>query len=226
MYKEEKIVLAEKENASRSAENTQVAESQTEQEDFVIKKAPKESVSIEQENLSQEADKPVDTLRDVAKRQKEFVLRREMQEEVKAKESSIIEKPNYDFIEPLTSEQEERIFKIEREKKTDTKPKFNGKRMRIAIFSILLAVFGVWGIVNVAKIDLLQQSYNALYEQYYNINLPNYLKNLGQLDAVNQSNMDNLFETIPEETVPPATIDKKSNWFDRICEFLVGLFGG
>lgn len=229
MYKEDLIVLTEKEKKVQTLQSEKVAE----QDDFVIKKSPKENLRTQSPVRSEEIsddnfdeEKKTYSLRDIAKRQKELLSEKERQEEVKTNSSSIIEKPNYDFIEPLTPAQEEKIFKIERQEKEATKPKINGKRLRMAIFSILLAVFGVWGIANVAKIDLLQQSYNALYEQYYNINLPNYLKNLGQLDAVNQGNMDNLFETIPEEAVPPATVEKKSNWFDRLCEFLVGLFGG
>lgn len=142
----------------------------------------------------------------------------------KKKSSSIVEKPNYDFIEALPEEAESKIFKIEREKKD--KSKANGRKLRMIVFASLMAIFTIWGVVNVARIDVMQQSLNVLSNEYYNINLPNYLKNLAQLDAVNESNMDNLFETIPEESVPPATIEKKSNWFDRVCEFLVGLFGG
>lgn len=209
MYKEETLVLAEKE------EKIALPQKATEQVAETVIKEDDELETSQQSKKNPQKD-----------RSNERSTNAFSSQAFKNKPSSVIEKPNYDFIKPLSAEEEEKIFKIEKIEKSAKKSKFNSKRLRLTLFSLLMAVFTIWGIVNVARIDTLQASYNALYQQYYDINLPNYLKNLGQLDAVNQNNMDNLFETIPEESVPPTSIDKKTNWFDRICEFLVGLFGG
>ncbi len=144
--------------------------------------------------------------------------------EATSESSQIIEKPNYDFEETLTDAQREKIFKIE--KKEEVKPQSKPKRLKIAIISILFAIFGVWGLVNVAQIDNLGSQIAQVAKEYYEINLPKYLKNLTTLDASNSSNMENLFQTIPDEDSPPSEIIEKSNWFDRFCNFIAGLFGG
>ncbi len=143
---------------------------------------------------------------------------------VESKVSDVIEKPNYDYVETLTETQREKIFKIERaeKSKTQTKP----KRLKLVIISVLFALFGVWGVVNIAQIDNLGSQIAEVAKDYYEINLPKYLKKLTSLDATNSGNMENLFETIPDEDISPSEIFEKSNWFDRICNFIAGLFGG
>ena len=138
--------------------------------------------------------------------------------------SQIIEKPNYDFVETLTDTQREKIFKIE--KKEEEKTKDKPKRLKIAIISILFAIFGVWGLVNVSQIDNIGSQITQVAKEYYELNLPKYLKKLTALDATNSNNMENLFQTIPDEDIPPSEILEKSNWFDRFCNFIAGLFGG
>lgn len=144
--------------------------------------------------------------------------------QVASENSQIIEKPNYDFVETLSDTQREKIFKVE--KQEEVKPQTKPKRLKVAIISILFAIFGVWGLVNVAQIDNLGSQITQVAKEYYEINLPKYLKNLTTLDATNSSNMENLFQTIPDEDTSPSEILKKSNWFDRFCNFIAGLFGG
>lgn len=138
--------------------------------------------------------------------------------QVQAKESSqVIEKPNYDLLQTLSPEEKEKIFVFEQEK-VDSKPKPKKNKIKIAIVAILFAIFGVWGIVNIASLDAVSSQYS--------INLVSYLNNLHNIDATNGENMENLFQTIPDESVPPNTLEKQSNWFDRFCDFIAGLFGG
>ncbi len=136
--------------------------------------------------------------------------------------SSIIEKPNYDFIESLSPEEEKKVYKIEKEK---PEPKSNtlGKRLRAVIFSLVVAVCGVWGIVNVVSISNLESEIAAVNE-VYQLNLINYLSKLGTLDSA--SNYNDLFETYPVKPSTPSQVATASNWFDRICNFIAGLFGG
>lgn len=142
-----------------------------------------------------------------------------------ASKSSIIETPNYDFIETLSDEQREKIFKIDYnvEEKSEAKPKTS--KFKIIMFSILFAIFGVWGVVNIAELDSLSSSISDITSEY-NMNLLSYLNNLHNIDATNSQNMENLFETIPKDELPPNTISEQSNWFDRFCDFIGGLFGG
>lgn len=143
---------------------------------------------------------------------------------IESKVAQVIEKPNYDYMETLSEKQRKKIFVVKKEKSsTDAKPKKS--RFKLAICSILFAIFGVWGIVNITTINSVSAQIAEVSTQY-ELNLFNYLKNLISLDATNSENMKNLFETIPEEENAPTEIEKESNWFDRICNFLGGLFGG
>lgn len=138
--------------------------------------------------------------------------------------SSTIITPNFDFIETLSEEQHEQIFKKEETKDVEfeKKRKFNLKSL---IFSLLFIIFGIWGIVNISTIDSLNTQIQSATETY-NIHLAKYLENLANLDLTNKENMKNLFEVIPTDTLPPTMVGESSNWFDRFCNFLAGLFGG
>lgn len=149
-----------------------------------------------------------------------------IEQEPESKDSLVVETPNYDFIETLTDEQRKKIFKIEREDQDDSssvKPKKS--KFKMIILSILFAIFGVWGIVNITTLDSLNGQISEITTEY-NMNLITYLNNLHNLDATNAENMENLFETIPVENQRPNVIDEQSNWFDRFCNFIAGLFGG
>ena len=142
-----------------------------------------------------------------------------LQEEKRAQSQSsqVIETPNYDFIETLSNEEREKVFVffffLE-----EPLPKTKKIKLKYIIISILFALFGVWGIVNIATLDNVTTQYS--------VNLATYLNNLHNLDATNAENMGNLFDTIPQEPLPPSAIEEKSNWFDRFCNFLAGIFGG
>ena len=174
---------------------------------------PKEQTKNIEEMIDEKEDK-----------QKDEVSSRD--DNIANKDSLVIEKPNYDFIETLTEDQRKKIFKIERnneESQQEVKPKKN--RFKMIMLSILFAIFGVWGIVNITTLDSLSGQIAEVTTQY-NMNLVSYLNNLHNLDATNAENMENLFETIPVESQKPNTIEEQSNWFDRFCNFIAGLFGG
>lgn len=149
----------------------------------------------------------------------------ENDEKIVASESStVIEKPNYDMIESLSEEQHSKIFKVEKEEeKPNAKPKRNV--FKLVMLSIMFAIFGVWGIVNIAQIDAANKEI-AQVSTEYGVNLVSYLNNLHNLDATNSNNMENLFETINETGNGATTVKEQSNWFDRFCNFIGGLFGG
>ena len=142
-----------------------------------------------------------------------------------ADNSLIIETPNYDMIETLSPEQRKKIFKIEENVKSESEVKAKPNRFKIIMFSILFAIFGIWGIVNIATLDNISSSLSEITAEY-NMNLASYLNNLHTLDGTSAENMENLFETIPKDDFPPNSIGEQSNWFDRFCNFISGLFGG
>lgn len=142
-----------------------------------------------------------------------------------ADNSLIIETPNYDMIETLSPEQRKKIFKIEENVKSGSEAKAKPNRFKIIMFSIMFAIFGIWGIVNIATLDNISSSISEITAEY-NMNLASYLNNLHTLDGTSAENMENLFETIPKDDFPPNSIGEQSNWFDRFCNFISGLFGG
>ena len=79
--------------------------------------------------------------------------KQEVQEiaKIESKVSQVIEKPNYDLIETLPEDQHEKIFKVEKEE--EEKPKVRFGKLKWIVLSVLLAIFGVWGIVNISNIQ-------------------------------------------------------------------------
>lgn len=143
---------------------------------------------------------------------------------IESKVSSVIEKPNYDYMQTLSEKQRKKVFVFKKEK-SSAQAKPRASKFKMIMISILFAIFGTWGIVNIATIDNVASQITEVSSQYH-LNLFNYIKNLYMLDATNSENMKNLFETIPEEGKAPTKIEVESNWFDRICNFLEGLIGG
>lgn len=138
--------------------------------------------------------------------------------------SKSIERPNYDFIEELTESEKERVYVVEREEKT-LQPARKPSLFKKIVVGILFGILGIWSVVNIAKIDVLS-SQVAEVSSEYSMNLLSYLNNLKNLDATNSENMQNLLNTIPDQDLSAGGIEKQSNWFDRFCNFLGGLFGG
>lgn len=162
-------------------------------------------------------------------RQKYKIEEKQVEQEInkiESKVSQVIEKPNYDYMETLSEKQRTKIFSIDKQdEKVSPEVKPKRSKFKMTILSILFSIFGIWGIVNIASIDNVASQIAQVSAQY-EINLATYLKNLYTLDATNSENMKNLFEIIPEEQNAPNTLAVKSNWFDRICNFFEGLFGG
>ena len=161
------------------------------------------------------------------KRNQDLIKQRQLEDaelaKVESKVSQVIEKPNYDYIESLSPAEKEKVFKIEKEEQE--KPKVRFGKLKTVALAILFAIFGVWGIVNIAKLDSLNSSV-AKTETIYQLNIVTYAKNLATLDATSTENMENLLPTIPDKENMATEIAQQSNWFDRFCNFIAGLFGG
>lgn len=221
------------------SEKTLLVEIEKEQKEMVEKKFAQEKERREEEkkeadlkegkfqNLFSSASFPEikfqTSFAEEKQQQEERVIEEKQTAKIESKVSQVIETPNYDLTEGLSEQEQEKIFKIEKEEVKKPKVKFG--RMKWILLSILFAIFGVWGIVNISTLDTLGSQVAGI-ESIYNLNLTKYLKNLTALDAANADNMQNLLPTIPDQQLEPTEIIAQSNWFDRVCNFLGGLFGG
>lgn len=130
--------------------------------------------------------------------------------------SSVIEKPNYDFLqEPKRT--------IILSKKSEQKKKKISKKTAGIVLACALAGSSVICATNAVLIDQMSSSFVQI-DETYKFNLAKYLKNINNLDATKKS-MDFL-ETYPDDLLNAGDLGEKSNWFDRLCNFLGGLFGG
>ncbi len=184
------------------------------------KTLPEKSTSKEESiNIFSSASFP---LSQVERLKQKYIQEEKEINRIESKVSEVIEKPNYDTMDTLTEAERKKIFVF---KNVENSKKANPSKFKVILISIIFALFTIWGTVNVATIDNVSSQITQVSSQY-EINLVNYLKNLYMLDVTNSENMKNLFEVIPEESVPPTQINEKSNWFDRFCNFIGGLFGG
>ena len=126
-------------------------------------------------------------------------------EEEKTVKKLIIEKPNYDFIA-----------------KSNKKEKKKGK-LKTIVLACALAICSVLCVSGAVMCDQLNDNYLELQDTY-DLNLRTYLSNINKLNITNQGL--EFLETYPEELNAPSDIGKSSNWFDRLANFIAGLFGG
>lgn len=119
----------------------------------------------------------------------------------------IIEKPNYDFIA-----------------KSNKKEKLKRKgKLKTIVLACALAICSVLCVSGAVMCDQLNDNYLELQDTY-DLNLRTYLSNINKLNITNQGL--EFLETYPEELNAPSDIGKTSNWFDRLANFIAGLFGG
>ncbi len=130
---------------------------------------------------------------------------------------TVIEKPNYDLLQ-----ENKHVVKISKQNKQKKKRKFSKKAAGIAL-ACALAGSAIICITNGILIDQFSSSYTQIDETYH-FNLQKYLRDLNNLNATKKS-MEFL-ETYPDDLLNAGDLGEKSNWFDRFCNFLGGLFGG
>ena len=143
------------------------------------------------------------------------------------KQSSVMDKPNYDLIEELTPEEREAL-KDEEEITPEESPEARKqKRFRVKIAAIAMATIGVlsagWVTYNIITIANVS-SQVATVTADYSINMTKYLIKISALDGANKGN--ELIETYPEELQDKTETSIKSNWFDKLCNLISRIFGG
>lgn len=154
--------------------------------------------------------------------------------------------PEFEKEEQAIQEQvpvfEEKIETTERDfYEIDAKPKLKSKpskfrfRLLTCIYCAIIAVCTGWVITNAVRIGTAQSTIEAS-QSSFNINELKYIKKIEQLDDLkdtSQNPSDSSLMPIEEViTIQPAPLEnptdyaKKSNWFDKICNWFGHLFGG
>lgn len=136
-------------------------------------------------------------------------------------EEAAVEKPNFDKLPELTPEKRKRVFKVEREKPAEKKKQ--NPKLKLAIISICFVLLAAFCITTGIEITKASQSLQIAQSEY-SANLLDLTKKIYSTETGNRSL--SLFETYPEEDLTSVSIYETSNWFDRLCKFLSGLFGG
>lgn len=147
-----------------------------------------------------------------------IAMQYEPQTEIKKEKQvfqNVIEKPNYDLIE-----ENKKVVKFKSTQKLKKKP--SKKAASIAIACALAFTAGI-AVANCVIIENMNSSYIQI-DETYQLNLASYLRNISNLDQA-QKGME-FIETYPEEMLDAGDTGKKSNWFDRLCNFIAGIFGG
>lgn len=134
-----------------------------------------------------------------------------------SKPVNIIEKPNYDLIEKSKT-----IVKLTKKTQPKKKRVLSKKVAGLCLALTLGATTAVF-LGNFIALDQISGSFQQI-EQEYSFNLFKYLKNLNNLDATKKS-ME-FVETYPEDVLNAGDLGQKTNWFDKFCNFIGGLFGG
>ena len=167
----------------------------------------------------QEEDKRVEEFNakkdELLKKQFEIADKREEKEEKQEVSQNVIEKPNYDLIE-----ENRKVIKL---KQSDKKKKTNSKKVAGIVMACTLGASALVCVTNTIIIDNMSSNFTRI-DETYKMNLKKYLKHIYDLDTTKKS-ME-MIETYPEDTLDAGDLGKVSNWFDRLCNFIGGMFGG
>lgn len=209
MEEKEKITLLEKEKLPEVKTTVAVLEKE--------ETGTETQTEVEEKTEKSKSEVNLQTLR------AELAKQRESKKETLKKEKAIVS-PNYDMIKEISPERRKKIYKVEKFE-TEDKPKpftFN-KKLKIILFSLIFFVAGAFCVSS--GIQLIDASNRlAATEATYSTNLPRLIRKINGID--NSNTALELIDTYPEEIEEPSTFSKDTNWFDKICNFISGLFGG
>ncbi len=169
-----------------------------------------------------EKDVKVEEKLDKAKEKFDGDFDASLPEEEPKQENIVVETPNYDLIKDLSPAKQKRVLKLTKqaEKEKAKKSPSPVKKICLALILGLTISLGIYSTVDLAT---TLSAYNAAQSQY-SVNVFNLLKNIASVDSGNKA--AELVETYPKQLQSPDALKKQSNWFDRFCNFLSGLFGG
>ena len=221
----DKLVLerevAVEEKTENKIEETQNSTEETKLPELKQEEAPAKTEYLKSlENITigdfkkQEEEKK---LADFEQEKEELIQKQFEVEKPKQESQNIIEKPNYDFIE-----ENKTIIKLRKNLKPEAGK--SKKNRRGVVIAVGLAICSLIAVTNVTLLDNFSSSLSSIEHEFYDINLPKYLKNIGNLDATKKS-ME-FIETYPEEMQNAGDIGEKTNWYDKLTNFISGVFGG
>lgn len=201
--------VAQKSAYLQSFENKTVADIMEEKrkkeaEEFAIEKEKLIEQQYEKKQESVYVQEEVQTLKETPKEENSF-------------SEKTIEKPNFDLLEE--NKKVVKLFKQSSQKKKSAKSK---KAAGLAL-ACALAGCGIVCVANTVIIDNMNKSLLQI-DETYNLNLQKYLKEITKLDQTNKSL--EFLETYPEDLLDAGDLGQKSNWFDKLCNFFGGMFGG
>lgn len=161
----------------------------------------------------------------------ETLIQEEIEQEVEKQEivEEEVKKETEQVLEEETTEEVEENKKL---KKANSKRFKHKLKMAFAAMAMVLVCFGGWAIYNAVKIETLNAQMQAESAQY-SVNVAKVITNVSKLDDLTNpnsiTNLDELssaqiIEVAPKAETFPKTLEKQSNWFDRVCNWLSNLF--
>jgi len=216
-------LIAEKETKVK-VEEEKIENQKTNYNELVVKEQPPIQTeylnSLENITLADVKRKEDEKKLEEFKIEKEILIQQQFESEEVEKEEeqvcqNIIEKPNYDLIE-----ENKKVVKLQSKKKSKAKSK---KKFAGLAIACALGAGAIICVTNAVIIDNMSSGFVQL-EEVYKMNLMKYLKNIADLDTTKKS-ME-IIETYPDEVLNAGEVGNSTNWFDRFCNFIGGIFGG
>lgn len=197
---------------------------------------PKQSISLSKEVFENEEVKNVKPEKEIKFfSQTEIEPKKIIEDDIV---SEIEQEPEFEIeqqteLEGDIAEEEKRLQRKKVVYENQKKPSLK-LRLKLAICAIALVLtcLGGWAIYNAVEIKTLTGEAQAKNAEY-NISVMKVIKTTSKLDDLTNpnsiTNLDelesaNIVQIIPKEKVSPKTIEKQSNWFDRLCNWLSNLF--
>ena len=197
---------------------------------------PKQSISLSKEVFENEEIKNLEPEKEIKFfSQTEIEPKKIIEDDIA---SEIEQEPEFEIeqqteLEGDIAEEEKRLQHKKVVYENQNKPSLK-LRLKLAICAIALVLtcLGGWAIYNAVEIKTLTGEAQAKNAEY-NINVMKVIKTTSKLDDLTNpnsiTNLDelesaNVVQIIPKEKASPKTIEKQSNWFDRLCNWLSNLF--
>lgn len=197
---------------------------------------PKQSISLSKEVFENEEIKNLEPEKEIKFfSQTEIEPKKIIEDDIV---SEIEQEPEFEIeqqteLEGDIAEEEKRLQRKKVVYENQKKPSLK-LRLKLAICAIALVLtcLGGWAIYNAIEIKTLTGEAQAKNAEY-NINVMKVIKTTSKLDDLTNpnsiTNLDelesaNIVQIIPKEKASPKTIEKQSNWFDRLCNWLSNLF--
>ena len=218
----EKLTDVNTENKKELAKQVLFPNVKFQQKEKEIKNA---QFSLSDENLTENVEKAEET----TVLQPETNLEREQGCEI-ADEEQIVEASEVEQKNDVEVEKSSKTVVLSRAKTQ------KNLKTRLKIFFVagilVLTCLGGWAIYNGIRVKTLTAELQAKNAEY-SVNVAKVISNISKLDDLSNpnsiTNLDELekaevIKIVPKNEVAPISYEQKSNWFDRLCNWLSNLF--